>query len=56
MRTDAFMNSALEGDPCRKWTLFSDKALEEGSDDSPDNCKICRRKLRKEKESKHKNS
>jgi len=34
---------------CGKW-LYLGKNLEQGKDDSPDNCALCRRKLRKQKE------
>jgi len=34
---------------CGKWAVFSDDDLETGSDDSPDNCAVCKRKLAKSK-------
>jgi hypothetical protein len=30
---------------CGKWMLLSNRATEEGNDDSSDNCVACRRKL-----------
>ena len=35
---------------CGKWGILSDKALELGNDDSPDNCKACKKKLTPNKE------
>lgn len=34
---------------CGKWAILNDDDLEIGSDDSPDNCAVCRRKLEKRK-------
>lgn len=36
---------------CRKWFLYMGR-LEQGSDNSPDNCKACMRRLLAEKPSK----
>ena len=30
---------------CGRWMLFSNPGLEQGNDDSPDNCKACSKKL-----------
>ncbi|MDD5013584.1 MAG: hypothetical protein PHW73_00595 [Atribacterota bacterium] len=35
---------------CGKWAIFSMKDVEQGNDDSPDNCPKCRKILKKEKE------
>ena len=36
---------------CGKWGRFgSPDTLEQGKDDSPDNCAVCRKKLAKEKQ------
>lgn len=32
---------------CRKWGLFATPKLQQGNDDSPDNCAECRRRLKK---------
>lgn len=34
---------------CRKFMLISRPELEQGNDDSPDNCAACRKKLAKSK-------
>lgn len=31
---------------CGRWGTFTMDALEQGNDNSPDNCKMCRRKLK----------
>ena len=35
---------------CKKWYKFTDGALEQGNDNSPDNCSMCRKKLLKQQE------
>jgi hypothetical protein len=37
---------------CGKWALWAVGELEQGNDNSPDNCVVCRRKLAKEKKDK----
>lgn len=32
---------------CRKWALLGNPSLEQGNDDSPDNCTACRKILEK---------
>ena len=32
---------------CGKWLLFGNPELEQGNDNSPDNCKACLKKLKK---------
>ena len=34
---------------CRKWGIFGSDELEQGKDDSPDNCAECQRQLAKRK-------
>lgn len=35
---------------CNRWMFLSDPELEQGNDNSPDNCVICRKKLLRRKE------
>lgn len=37
---------------CSKWEIWTDDGLEEGKDDSPDNCVACKRKLKKRRNTK----
>jgi len=34
---------------CEKWMIIGNPDLEEGNDNSPDNCKVCQKKLAKRK-------
>ena len=34
---------------CKKWGLLGSRDLEQGNDNSPDNCATCRKILKKEK-------